>query len=144
MTNVPYQNDPYQPYGPDPRTTNGQFFEQSPVTPTFSQPPAYGLVPQDRFSGDGWGQPMVPMVTSEPHPMSLVVLVLGLLSFFFAPIAAIGLFIGSSARSEVHRYPTRYSSSPALTAGWAICLIVTILMILGLLLLVMIFLAIGL
>jgi len=88
------------------------------------------------YAAPGYGQASPyaaqasPYATSLPeHPQGVLVLILGLCSLFVGITAPVAWAIGSSARREVAA--GRYAESPALTVGWVLGIIITLLMVLA-------------
>ena len=99
-------------------------------------PGPYDAPESSPYAAPGFGQVSPyrdrPAANSAPlpeHPQSVLVLVLGLSSLFTGITAPIACAIGSGARREVAA--GRYAESPALTVGWILGIVVSLLMIIA-------------
>ena len=107
-----YANPPFEAYAPTPYSSGGQ----APAVVGWQD--SRVLVSQGYFA---------PQPALADHPRSVLVLVLGLLGFvtwgLTSPFAWV---IGGQARRDIRRNPGRWRSSPALTAGWVLGILVSL------------------
>lgn len=98
----------------------------------YSQP-GYGgqyYSPTPPPAGPYGGYP--PPTYLQPHPQATMVLVLGILAFVVSGITGpFAWYIGSKARAEMAANPGRWADSSALTIGWVLGIISTVLLIIG-------------
>lgn len=104
------------PYGQDP-------YGQAP----YGQAP-YGAAP---YSQNAYGYPMA---AQAEHPQGTTVLVLGLVGLLLCQLVApFAWVIGGKARREAKANPGRYSNEGLITAGWAMGIVGTVIMVLAIL-----------
>jgi hypothetical protein len=115
---------PQAPYGqtagyPQPASSQTGYPEPSGY-------PGYGQSLSTQQQPYGYGYPMAP-----DHPSSTVVLVLGLIGMFVFPLTApFAWVLGSRARAEIAANPGRWGSSSALTVGWVLGIITSVIWLL--------------
>lgn len=112
------QQSDYGQGGYDQQPTYGQ----SPYgPPSYGQQHSYGVAPTGY--GGGYGQ-------QGEHPQATTVLIMGIVSFFFSPLAFVAWYMGGNARKEIEAgAPYRFDGG--LKVGYWIGKIIGILTIVG-------------